>query len=148
MARIKAFFLVALLFLGLGLVGIVSNIISGFQLSKDRSAAPDEHLAIALSSLVLIGVGLLGCLRLSQKCVESAQRRFADNPNGYLKEVLLSLRVQRETAVQWALSALSITLISFITGTISHAGRFPWIHGILGFALVTTLLIASIFWVR
>ena len=131
--------------LAVALFGIILNIQSGWSLSQNEFLPSDFHLLVAILTLVFtwIGGGLI--LVISSKAFEALRLQIADNKK--TKDDLKRFNLKKDRSTQLAMASMALSLISLISGTISHGGRFPWLHGLLGFALAFSILLTLISWI-
>ncbi len=119
---------------------IIRNIWFGLALSQDANLSSDPHLGLGISSILLIAVGQLGLIFRSRMTLHQAALQ------NLKKSSLNGLLILRGRALGTGIGSMILVLLSLITGTISHSGRFPWLHGILGFGLSALLLCSLVFW--
>lgn len=128
--------------MGLGFLGCLTNIVLGFGLTKDMAAASDQHLSVALLSLFFLFAGGIGAIRFSKIYLESLEGDALKKSTN-----LKDLQVLRQKAVTPTITIFVILTLSLISGTISQSGRFPLVHGLLGFSATFVTLLAIWHWV-
>lgn len=137
--------ILSFLSLSAALLAVIFNIQSGWSMSQNVHHSSDLHLLIAILSLVTtwIGGGLI--LVLATQDFEDLRLKITQGARD--KTELQRRRTEKDRCTQLAMGAMALSLISLISGTISHGGRFPWLHGLLGFSLAFCLLLTLFYWV-
>lgn len=110
-----------------GLIGLGINVWQGWQLSHQTESESSGHLSVGLLSLFALWTGLLGLIVTSRLSAKTSERAKALAPS---------------------LGAFILSVLSLISGTISHAGTFPLLHGILGISLFLTSMVSIFHWLN
>ncbi len=110
---------------------IVGNLLTGFFLSQSAETSPILHLILALGSLAFGIVSHFILSQNSQRLLEEAV--VSGNLTDSSRE---TLRVTMKNAQASGFVGLAILVVSIITGTIAHAGRWPIIHIVAAICLV------------
>ncbi|TVQ77668.1 MAG: hypothetical protein EA369_08775 [Bradymonadales bacterium] len=132
-------FFIGLTILVFSFVLSVLNLVSGLQLSQSMSASAEGHFIRAILALSTALIGQCSLLVSSQTWLEDLGiQQLADMDRA---------RADRQMALAYSFAHLITVVAAVITGTISYAGSFPIVHGILGFALTIVGLISLSFWV-
>lgn len=135
-------FLIAnLLFTGL-------NILSGLRLTWGQGEAAEGHLIRAILVVVSAIIGQILLFQASQKQMEAEQAKLLENDSLESKQRFQSLHQKKQYAYQMAFALVLLSLLSMVTGTISHEGSFPILHGGLGFLLTGITLASFVLWLR
>lgn len=111
----------------------VFNIFSGLALVDRELNQSEPHLIRAIALLVVSITGHLMILRADQRAREEAALQ---NRSMQKSELLQTL----------TFGNLILAVVALITGTIANPGSFPWLHGLLGYGLVTLLVLSSLSW--
>lgn len=139
----KLSYLIGLGLLALSFVLSVLNLISGIQLSQTTSAPADGHFLRALISLGTAVAGQITLLVSSQNWIEELVSHLQKS-----EEKVQSWRLMRQSVLPWVFGHFVVVLTAIITGTVSYAGSFPLVHGIIGIALIGVALTALVIWIR
>lgn len=124
----------SLIAITVGTGAVLFNVYLGFALTKDMAAASDQHLTVGLLGIGFLAVGVVGSVYSSKSLLNEAQKRkllLGDSSGGSLS----NLDQVRQKLVNLGISAVALMLLSLITGTISQTGRFPLVHGLVGFSV-------------
>ena len=122
---------------------IVGNLLTGFFLSQSTDASPILHLILALGSLAF---GIMGHFVLSHASQRSLEEAAV---SGLLTDSIReTTRVTLKNAQAYGFVSLAILVISIITGTIAHAGRWPIIHIVSAISLILVFGKTLILWKR
>lgn len=138
-------YVVGLAFLFGGLVLIGFNINSGLNLSADSEYSAEFHLIRALGILFSITLGTLLLMRASSRYFQAVAGSLLDSDK---QEDLGGLSKLRSQAFGAGLGMILLSIVSLITGTISHAGSFPFLHGVLGFGISVLVILSLALWVQ
>ncbi len=143
----KTQFWISLLLLAVGFLGAAANILTGLGLSQEENSGATQHLSTALISVFCLIAGGFLSIYASKKILFLAnQRVLLSSQNEESTPHLLMLTAIRQRALYFSLLVIVFSLTNLITGTFSHAGQFPLVHAILGFALAALSLISLILW--
>jgi len=126
---------ISLGFLSLGILGLLWNMWVGWNLAQVSGLSPDTHLVSGLSSLAILCIGSILGIRLNERNFDQLQRVG----NRSSAELRLQMQ-QKQNSQMMALGVVGLSVVSTITGTISHSGKFPLLH----FLLVIALLFLSV----
>jgi hypothetical protein len=102
---------------------IVGNLLTGFFLSQSAEVSPILHLILALGSLAFGIIGHFVLSQSSQRLLEEAA--VAGSLSDSTRE---TVRVTMKNAQAHGFVSLGVLVVSIITGTIAHAGRWPIVH--------------------
>jgi len=139
---------IGLTLLALAAVGFVYNIFLGFGLTKSSGLAPDQHLSAALIANGVALVANILLIKVSHTYLKHLTFFLANSKAESNIEFFDETRETRQKAVWNSLIVIVLGLVSLVTGTISHAGRFPLIHIVFGIALVALAFITIFWWVQ
>jgi hypothetical protein len=136
----RGFIWSSLVLLLLGTLGIFANIYLGFGLTRDTAAQADLHLTCALASVSFLILGSVGLIQSSKKQLLLRLRQGSEEGH--------ELQDLRQRCLSLALVGIAVAILSMITGTISQAGRFPLVHGLIGFALAGLSFATIYLWIN
>lgn len=146
----KLLFVLCLGLLGLACCALFYNVLGGWNLAHQEHASSDNHLTLALLTVGAVFVGALGLFETSRRILYDVQKHYLLNssPSPDQDAFLRNLSTKRKKALSATLF-LSITgVLSLITGTISHAGQLPLVHGILGLGLTALGGVSFFHWMK
>ncbi|MBN8462821.1 MAG: hypothetical protein J0M01_08395 [Dechloromonas sp.] len=139
---------IGLIFVLLGTLGIFFNIYLGFGLTGITvNNTANLHLSFALSSVFFLIVGSIFLIRGSRDLLFDIQRHSLAEKT-FNKNKLSALQELRQKSLSLALLGIAASVLSLITGTISQTGRFPLVHGLIGFALAGISFSALYLWIQ
>lgn len=142
-----AVFWASQVFISLGLLGVLSNIYSGFILTGTQDLDPTSHLTVALLSTALMAIGAGLSIATSRRTLDRAVQVLMTRTS----EVPVELKViadMRQKGIFYSSLLLVIALGNILTGTFSRAGHFPLIHSLLGFGLAAVAISCLVHWIR
>lgn len=130
---LNSIFTVAGLFLLLIAIGLsVMNVFSGFALIERQTEYSEGHL---IRGILIVLCSIIGNLILIRQMQLAREKEFLESKDAEKPRSPDSSLSQNVIVL-----SLIVSVIALITGTISHPGSFPLLHGGLGFALIVTLL--------
>ena len=141
----RSFFWIFFVTFFAGIVGLFYNGWLGWHLAHDRHLAPEKHLVLGLASLGFVFVGHFALLPHSQALIQKAfLMKLFPQDSPFWKEIAHL----RQSTLSKGFVVIGLSLLSLITGTISHAGHLPILH--LGGSVVLLIAaIATLFgWIR
>lgn len=140
----KPGFIISLIGLVLALVLSCMNLFSGFELSNNSHADPQFHLLRALGMLSAAILSSSGLIFFSHKWLDQKSKALMFSG----KSPDAKLFAMRSAAVLPAIIVILLSVLSLISGTISHAGRLPLLHAALGFGVSIGILVSLGFWIK
>lgn len=145
----KAVLSLALSFVCIGLVASLWNLVSGWTLVYDSNASSEMHLVRALGIVGTTIIGSLILLKYSQTFIEHLKKESLTTKfTSEVKSRLEGLSRIRQDCFIPTLTCIIVTLFSLVTGTTAHAGRFPWLHGIVGMLVIIVMITSLAYWLR
>ena len=137
-----------LIFVLLGTCGIFFNIYLGFGLTGITvNNTANLHLSVALGSVFFLIVGSVSLIRGSRDLLFDIQKHSLTEKT-FDKNLLAQLQELRQKSLSLALLGIAAAVLSLITGTVSQTGRFPLVHGLIGFALAGISFSAVFLWIQ
>lgn len=128
----------SLSFLVLSFAATLVNIRSGLIMSETNDHDADNHFLAAIIGLVFLLIAGFAVFRMLQEIHDTLRRQLLENETPETTTALAQFEKQKENLLFLVFGAAGLGVVSLITGTISHAGSFPWLHGLMGFALLGT----------
>jgi len=117
----------AIILLGIGTILLGFNIVQGWNLSQTDTLAPDNHLSLALVALGLLILSNILLLKNFGNRIAKGVHRKAMSASG---------------------SCLIFSVLTLLSGTFSHAGRFPILHFVFATIVTISAVSGTIFWIK
>lgn len=121
---------------------VVANIFSGLILTQNsESELVDGHFLRGALLIIFNILGNIFLIQSSKKSLNTLEENLLDSNNqDEARSKLHALHEKKQKAFIGAITAILISLVSLITGTVSHGGQFPLLHGGLGFVLTLIVI--------